>query len=71
MKSVENYLHELQDNLCDKIVHDWKNDNRFKNQREMQQYNRGVAEAMGLIREILDRNEFKSPLLRQIEQERR
>lgn len=34
----------------------------------MQTYNNGVAEAMDLIREMLDGDEFKSPLLRQIEQ---
>lgn len=68
MKSVENYLHELENNLCDKIVHDWKQDDRFESQREMQKYNCGVAEAMDLIREMLNGDEFKSPLLRQIEQ---
>lgn len=68
MKSVESYLHELENSLCDKIVHDWKQDDRFENQREMQKYNCGVAEAMDLIREMLDGDEFKSPLLRQIEQ---
>lgn len=63
MKSVETYLYDIQDELCDKIVHHWENDERFENQREMQQYNCGVAEAMEIIRNVLDRCEFKSPLL--------
>ena len=51
----------MESSLCDKIVHDWKNDNRFETQREMQTYNNGVAEAMDLIKEMLDGDEFKSP----------
>ena len=63
MKSVETYLHDIQDELCDKIVHHWEDDQRFENQREMQQYNCGIAEAMEIIRNVLDGREFKSPLL--------
>ena len=63
MKSVETYLHDIQDELCDKIVHHWENDDRFANQREMQQYNDGIAEAMEIIRNALDGREFKSSLL--------
>ncbi len=63
MKSVETYLHDIQDELCDKIVHHWEDDQRFANQREMQQYNCGVAEATEIIRNVLDGREFKSPLL--------
>lgn len=53
MKTVENYLYELQDSLCDKIVHDWENDDKFETKREMQKYNCGVAESMSLIREMI------------------
>lgn len=63
MKSVETYLYDIQDKLCDKIVHHWEDDQRFANQREMQQYNCGIAEAMEIIRNVLDGREFKSPLL--------
>ena len=35
MKSVETYLYDIQDALCDKIVHHWEDDKRFENQREM------------------------------------
>lgn len=66
MKPVEAYLYDIQDELCDKIVHHWEDDERFANQKEMQQYNCGVAEAMKIIRNVLDRREFKSPLLQQI-----
>lgn len=66
MKSVETYLHDIQDELCDKIVHHWENDDRFANQREMQQYNDGIAEAMEIIRNVLDGREFKSSLLQSI-----
>lgn len=63
MKSVETYLYDIQDKLCDKIVHHWEDDQRFANQGEMQQYNCGIAEAMEIIRNVLDGREFKSPLL--------
>lgn len=66
MKPVEDYLYDIQDELCDKIVHHWEDDERFANQKEMQQYNCGVAEAMKIIRNVLDRREFKSQLLQQI-----
>lgn len=68
MKSVETYLHDIQDELCDKIVHHWEDDQRFANQREMQQYNCGVAEAMEIIRNVLDGREFKSPLLQSMKE---
>lgn len=68
MKSVETYLHDIQDALCDKIVHHWEDDQRFANQREMQQYNCGVAEAMEIIRNVLDGREFKSPLLQSMKE---
>ena len=66
MKPVEDYLYDIQDELCDKIVHHWEDDERFANQKEMQQYNCGVVEAMKIIRNVLDRREFKSQLLQQI-----
>ena len=53
MKSVETYLYDIQDELCDKIVHHWEDDQRFANQREMQQYNCGIAETMEIIRNYL------------------
>ena len=68
MKSVETYLYDIQDKLCDKIVHHWEDDQRFANQREMQQYNCGVAEAMEIIRNVLDGCEFKSPLLQSMKE---
>lgn len=68
MESVETYLHDIQDELCDKIVHHWEDDQRFANQREMQQYNCGIAEAMEIIRNVLDRREFKSPLLQSMKE---
>lgn len=68
MKSVETYLHDIQDELCDKIVHHWEDDQRFANQREMQQYNCGVAEATEIIRNVLDEREFKSPLLQSMKE---
>ena len=68
MKSVETYLHDIQDELCDKIVHHWEDDQRFANQREMQQYNSGVAEATEIIRNVLDGREFKSPLLQSMKE---
>lgn len=68
MKSVETYLHDIQDELCDKIVHHWEDDQRFENQREMQQYNCGIAEAMEIIRNVLDGREFKSPLLQSMKE---
>lgn len=68
MKSVETYLHDIQDELCDKIVHHWEDDQRFANQREMQQYNCGVAEATEIIRNVLDGREFKSPLLQSMKE---
>ena len=68
MKSVETYLHDIQDELCDKIVHHCENDDRFANQREMQQYNDGIAEAMEIIRNVLDGHEFKSPLLQSMKE---
>lgn len=68
MKSVETYLHDIQDELCDKIVHHWEDDQRFANQREMQQYNCGVAEATEIIRNVLDAREFKSPLLQSMKE---
>lgn len=71
MKSVETYLHDIQDELCDKIVHHWEDDQRFANQREMQQYNCGVAEATEIIRNVLDGREFKSPLLQSMKECRR
>ena len=68
MKSVETYLHDVQDELCDKIVHHWEDDQRFANQREMQQYNCGIAEAMEIIRNVLDGREFKSQLLQSMKE---
>lgn len=68
MKSVETYLHDIQDELCDKIVHNWEDDQRFENQREMQQYNCGIAEAMEIIRNVLDGREFKSQLLQSMKE---
>ena len=68
MKTTKQYLQELEDQLCDKIAHDWEEDERFETKREMQKYNCGVADAMKLVREIMETDDFKNPLLKQIEQ---
>ena len=68
IKLVETYLYDIQDELCDKIVHHWEDDQRFANQREMQQYNCGIAEAMEIIRNVLDGREFKSSLLQSMKE---
>ena len=36
MKSAESYLRELEDKLCNKIVSNWEQDDRFETKREMQ-----------------------------------
>lgn len=54
MKSTESYLRELEDKLCNKIVSNWEQDDRFETKREMQKYNCGISDAMSLIREMLD-----------------
>lgn len=53
MKSVESQLQELENKLCEKIVTNWEEDDNFSTLREMQQYNRGINEAMKLIGEII------------------
>lgn len=67
MKTTKQYLQQLEDQLCNKIVHDWKEDERFETKREVQKYNCGVADAMKLVREIMETDDFKNPLLKQIE----
>ena len=62
MKPTESYLRELEDKLCDKIVSNWEQDDRFESLREMQKYNCGIGDAMSLIREILESDDFKSSL---------
>lgn len=54
MKSAESYLRELEDKLCNKIVSNWEQDDRFETKREMQKYNCGISDAMSLIRKMLD-----------------
>ena len=60
MKSTESYLRDLEDKLCDKIVLNWEQDDRFKSLKEMQKYNCGIADAMSLIRNTLESDDFKS-----------
>lgn len=67
MKSTESYLRDLEDKLCDKIVSNWEQDDRFKSLKEMQQYNCGIADAMSLIRNTLESDDFKSPLIKHFE----
>lgn len=63
MKTAEQYLMELESKLCEKIVSvPLEEDNRFETKREMQKYNCGISDAMKLVREILDSDDFKSPL---------
>lgn len=65
MELARRYLEDLQDMLCDEIAHDWEHDARFTTKREMQQYNCGIAKAMGLTDELLDLPEFHSPMFNQ------
>lgn len=68
MKTTEQYLMELESKLCEKIVSvPLEEDNRFETKREMQKYNCGIADAMKLVREILDSDDFKSPLGKMIQ----
>lgn len=68
MKTTEDYLRELEDKLCDKVVHmNWEDDERFETLREMQKYNKGIHDAMALVREMLESDEFKSPLAKILE----
>ena len=67
VKSTESYLRDLEDKLCDKIVLNWEQDDRFKSLKEMQKYNCGIADAMSLIRKILESDDFKSPLIKHFE----
>lgn len=66
MSGAEYYLRELENQLIDKmsISNDWEFDERFKTKREKQSYNNGIAEGLKLIREMLDSDDFKSPLAR-------
>ena len=66
MSEVEYYLRELENQLIDKmsIGNDWEFDERFKTKREKQSYNNGIAEGLKLIKEMLDSDDFKSPLAR-------
>lgn len=64
MKSPEYYLKDLENKLCDKIVTNWKQDKRFETLREMQNYNCGIADAMNLVQQILDSDDFKSSLVK-------
>lgn len=68
MKTTEEYLRELEDKLCDKVVHiNWEDDERFETLREMQKYNKGIHDAMTLVSEMLESDEFKSPLAKILE----
>ena len=67
MKSIESYLTDLEDKLCDKIVSNWEQDNRFETKREMQKYNCGISDAMSLIRDMLDLDDFKSSFAKHLE----
>ena len=67
VKSTESYLRDLEDKLCDKIVLNWEQDDRFNSLKEMQKYNCGIADAMSLIRKTLESDDFKSPLIKHFE----
>ena len=67
VKSTESYLRDLEDKLCDKIVLNWEQDDRFKSLKEMQKYNCGIADAMSLIKNTLESDDFKSPLIKHFE----
>lgn len=68
MKSAEYYLREVEDVLLDKMVigNDWESDDRFETKREKQMYNNGISEGLRAIREILESDDFKSPLARML-----
>ena len=59
---TERYLRDLKDKLCDKIVLNWEQDDRFKSLEEMQKYNSGIADAMSLIRKTLESDDFKGEI---------
>ena len=67
MKSTESYLRDLKDKLLDKIVVNWEQDDRFETQREMQRYNCGVGDAINLINEMLESDDFKSDFAKHLE----
>lgn len=67
MKSTESYLMDLEDKLCNKIVSNWEQDDRFETKREMQKYNCGISDAMSLIREMLESDDFKSSFAKHLE----
>lgn len=67
MKSTESYLMDLEDKLCNKIISNWEQDDRFETKREMQKYNCGISDAMSLIREMLESDDFKSSLAKHLE----
>ena len=67
MKSTESYLMDLEDKLCNKIVSNWEQDDRFETKREMQKYNCGISDAMNLIREMLESDDFKSSFAKHLE----
>ncbi len=67
MKSTESYLRDLEDKLCNKIVSNWEQDDRFETKREMQKYNCGISDAMSLIREMLELDDFKSSFAKHLE----
>ena len=66
MKSTESYLMDLEDELCRKIVTNWEQDDRFESLKEMQKYNCGISDAMSLIRNMLESDDFKSSLAKKI-----
>ena len=68
MKSAEHYLREVEDVLLDKMVigNDWESNDRFETKREKQMYNNGISEGLRAIREILESDDFKSPLAKML-----
>lgn len=67
MKSTKNYLNDLENKLCSKIVTNWEQDDRFESLQEMQKYNCGISDAINLVREMLNSEDFKNTVAKHLE----
>lgn len=66
-KSTESYLRDLEKKLCDKLVLNWEQYDRFESKKEMQSYNCGIGDAMSLVGEMLESDDFRSSLAKSLE----
>lgn len=69
MKTTTEYLNELEDKLLDKLImgNQWEEDSRFSSKKEAQMYNKGIHEGISLVEELLQSDEFKSPIVLSLE----